>query len=61
MGRGVTNLGNIFLARNNEEKKKYSQLIEFDPTKLNSDVIWAFKKFTLLKGKKYTPNDPDCE
>lgn len=42
--RVVTKIGDMFSARVNEKNKKYFQLIAFDLTQLNSDVIRAFKK-----------------
>lgn len=42
--RVVTKIGDIFSVRINEKNRKYFQLIAFDLTQLNSDVIRAFKK-----------------
>lgn len=42
--RVVTKIGDIFSVKVSEEKKKYFQLIAFDLTQLNSDVIRAFER-----------------
>lgn len=42
--RVATKIGDIFSVRINEKNKKYFQLIAFDGTQLNSDVIRAFKE-----------------
>ena len=42
--RVVTKIGDIFSVKISEIEKKYFQLIAFDLTCLNSDVIRAFKK-----------------
>lgn len=44
MKRIRTSIGNIFSVKISENEKKYFQLIAFDLTQLNSDVIRAFKK-----------------
>lgn len=44
MKRIRTSIGNVFSVKISENKKKYFQLIAFDLTQLNSDVIRAFKK-----------------
>ncbi|MBX3268371.1 MAG: hypothetical protein KF831_16860 [Acidobacteria bacterium] len=53
--RVVTKIGDIFSVRINEKNRKYFQLIAFDPTQLNSDVIRAFKKEYPIDA------DPDLE
>jgi hypothetical protein len=45
MTRANTKIGDVFSVKINENNKKYFQLIAFDLTQLNSDVIRAFKKF----------------
>ncbi|CAM4172480.1 hypothetical protein F901_02603 [Acinetobacter dispersus] len=53
MARANTKIGDIFSVKLDENRKKYFQLIAFDLTQLNSDVIRAFNKV-------YSPNDnPD--
>ena len=53
MARTITKIGDIFSVNIDESNKKYFQLIAFDLTQLNSDVIRAFKK-------KYSINEnPD--
>jgi hypothetical protein len=42
--RVITKIGDVFSVRIDENSKKYFQLIAFDLTQLNSDVIRAFKK-----------------
>ena len=42
--RARTKIGDIFSVKIDENTKKYFQLIAFDLTQLNSDVIRAFKK-----------------
>lgn len=42
--RITTKIGDVFSAKINDNFKKYFQLIAFDLTQLNSDVIRAFKK-----------------
>ncbi len=42
--RVSTKIGDVFLVKINDNSKKYFQLIAFDLTQLNSDVIRAFKK-----------------
>jgi hypothetical protein len=44
MARANTKIGDIFSVKINEQSKKYFQLIAFDLTQLNSDVIRAFTK-----------------
>lgn len=44
MKRIRTSIGNVFSVKISENEKKYFQLIAFDSTQLNSDVIRAFKK-----------------
>jgi hypothetical protein len=44
MGRIYTKIGDIFFVKINESDKKYFQLIAFDLTQLNSDVIRVFNK-----------------
>ena len=41
--RIVTKIGDIFAVQVSDKKRKFFQLIAFDPTQLNSDVIRAFK------------------
>lgn len=50
MARVVTKIGDVFSVNLDENTKKYFQLIAFDLTQLNSDVIRAF-------GKTYSIND----
>jgi len=42
--RVVTKIGDIFSVEISETEKKYFQLVAFDLTQLNSDVIRAFKE-----------------
>ena len=44
MKRVITKIGDMFSVKIDENSKKYFQLIAFDLTQLNSDVIRAFKK-----------------
>lgn len=44
MARTNTKIGDVFSVKINDTKKKYFQLIAFDLTQLNSDVIRAFRK-----------------
>lgn len=44
MARISTKIGDVFSVKVDENNKKYFQLIAFDLTQLNSDVIRAFKK-----------------
>ena len=44
MARVQTKIGDVFSVKIDENTKKYFQLIAFDLTQLNSDVIRAFKK-----------------
>lgn len=53
MARANTKIGDVFSIKMDDGSKKYFQLIAFDLTQLNSDVIRAFKKV-------YSTNDsPD--
>ncbi len=53
MARVNTKIGDVFFAKIDSNSKKYFQLVAFDLTQLNSDVIRAFKKV-------YSANaDPD--
>lgn len=42
--RVITKIGDVFSVPINETEKRYMQLIAFDLTQLNSDVVRAFKK-----------------
>lgn len=42
--RVITKIGDIFSVPINEKEKRYMQLIAFDLTQLNSDVVRVFKK-----------------
>jgi len=44
MARVITKIGDVFSVKIDDGSKKYFQLIAFDLTQLNSDVIRAFKK-----------------
>jgi len=44
MARKNTNIGDVFIVELDNDKKKYFQLIAFDSTQLNSDVIRVFKE-----------------
>jgi hypothetical protein len=44
MSRVNTNIGDVFSVKLDENNMKYFQLVAFDSTQLNSDVIKAFKK-----------------
>jgi hypothetical protein len=44
MARANTKIGDVFSVKIDESNKKYFQLVAFDLTQLNSDVIRAFKK-----------------
>jgi hypothetical protein len=44
MAKANTKIGDVFSVKIDEGNKKYFQLIIFDLTQLNSDVIRAFKK-----------------
>src|SRR5690349_12420930 len=44
MARVYTKIGDVFCAKISEDTKKHFQLIAYDLTQLNSDVIRAFKK-----------------
>ena len=39
-----TKIGDVFCVKVSESEKRYFQLIAYDLTQLNSDVIRAFKK-----------------
>ncbi|MFH4275952.1 hypothetical protein WAJ11_20270, partial [Acinetobacter baumannii] len=49
MKRKNTKIGDIFVVKVDNDKKKYFQLIAFDLTQLNSDVIRSFKKVYPLE------------
>ena len=44
MARKNTKIGDVFCVEVDESNKKYFQLVAFDLTQLNSDVIRAFKR-----------------
>jgi hypothetical protein len=44
MARANTRIGDVFCVKIDDKSKKYFQLIAFDLTQLNSDVIRAFEK-----------------
>lgn len=44
MVKSNTKIGDVFSVKIDESNKKYFQLVAFDKTQLNSDVIRAFKK-----------------
>ena len=44
MARANTKIGDVFSVKTDNNSKKYFQLVAFDLTQLNSDVIRAFKK-----------------
>jgi hypothetical protein len=44
MARVNTKIGDVFSVKIDDNNKKYFQLVAFDLTQLNSDVIRAFKK-----------------
>ena len=44
MVRTYTKIGDVFSAKTDENTKKYFQLIAYDLTQLNSDVIRVFKE-----------------
>ncbi|SDM14575.1 hypothetical protein [Chryseobacterium taihuense] len=46
-----TKIGDVFSVPINDEEKRYMQLIAFDLTQLNSDVIRAFKKTYSINDK----------
>ena len=48
MARTNTKIGDVFSVKIDENNKKYFQLITFDSTQLNSDVIRVFKKVYSL-------------
>lgn len=47
--RVVTKIGDIFSVPISDKEKRYMQLIAFDLTQLNSDVVRIFKKNMLLQ------------
>lgn len=53
--RVVTKIGDIFSIPINDKEKRYMQLIAFDLTQLNSDVVRIFEK------KYAIGNNPDIE
>jgi len=53
--RVYTKIGDIFSVKLDENSKKYFQLIAFDLTQLNSDVIRAFKKTYPIEAKQDLP------
>lgn len=44
MAKVITKIGDVFSVKLDNRRKKYFQLIAFDSTQLNSDVIRAFKQ-----------------
>lgn len=52
MKRKNTKIGDVFVAKLDDGRKKYFQLVAFDLTQLNSDVIRVFK--TLYEGNTNT-------
>jgi len=44
-----TKIGDVFSVPINEEEKRYMQLIAFDLTQLNSDVVRILKKIFLRR------------
>ena len=48
MARSSTKIGDIFSVKIDENSKKYFQVVAFDLSQLNSDVIRAFKKIYPL-------------
>ncbi len=44
MYRVDTKIGDLFCVPINDQEKRHFQLVAFDSTQLNSDVIRAFKK-----------------
>ncbi|MBE2165778.1 hypothetical protein IIQ44_12090 [Acinetobacter oleivorans] len=50
MARKNTKIGDVFVVKLGNDKKKYFQLIAFDLTQLNSDVIRVFKEEYPLEG-----------
>lgn len=48
MARTNTKIGDVFLTKLDDGSKKYFQLIAFDLTQLNSDVIRVFNKIHLI-------------
>lgn len=44
MVKTYTKIGDVFSAKTDEKTKKYFQLIAYDLTQLNSDVIRVFKE-----------------
>ena len=53
MKRVRTKIGDMFSVKVSENEKKYFQLIAFDLTQLNSDVIRAFKKVYGIEEQPY--------
>ena len=51
MVRIITKIGDVFSVKIDENNKKYFQLIAFDLTQLNSDVIRSFKKNYAIDSK----------
>jgi hypothetical protein len=43
-----TKIGDVFVAQVNEKHKKYFQLVAFDLTQMNSDVIRVFDKLYMI-------------
>lgn len=56
MAKVITKIGDVFSVKLDNREKKYFQLIAFDSTQLNSDVIRAFKK---VYSDDVTPNISD--
>ena len=52
--RVVTKIGDIFSIPINEKEKRYMQLIAYDLTQLNSDVVRIFEKKYSLESKPDT-------
>lgn len=48
MARVIIKIGDIFSVKIGENNKKFFQLIAYDSTQLNSDVIRAFKKIYAI-------------
>lgn len=51
MARVYTKQGDVFCVKIDESHKKYFQLIAYDLTQLNSDVIRAFEKEYLMESQ----------
>ena len=49
--RVVTKIGDVFSVKISDTEKKYIQLIAFDLTELNSDVIRSFKEIYSIDSK----------